>query len=130
MAPVIVDTSAWVQYFRVPDSSDGDEVERLISDGEVVMVGVVYTELLQGARSEEEFITVEEKLDALPFLEAGKETWRQAGRLLQYLRRQGQIIPLADALIAVLALEGNHQVFTMDNHFQRVPGLRLYEAKA
>ena len=41
---------------------------------------------------------------------------------------EGRLTPLTDLLIAALALEGEHQVFTLDDHFQRVPGLRLYEA--
>ncbi len=44
------------------------------------------------------------------------------------LRGQGRLIPLTDLIIASLALEGDHQVFTLDEHFQRVPGLKLHEA--
>lgn len=34
---------------------------------------------------------------------------------------------IADLLIASLAMEYGHQVYTLDDHFQRVLGLRLYE---
>ena len=129
MSPVIIDTSVWVQAFRVATSVEKESVERLIRDGDAVMVGVVYAELVRGARDEGEFGLLEERLQAIPFLEASKETWRQAGRLLFDLRRRGQTISLPDALIAALALEGGHQVYTLDEHFQRVPGLGLHEAK-
>ena len=40
----------------------------------------------------------------------------------------GQRIPVTDALIAAIALEGQHEVFTRDErHFERIPGLRLYQ---
>jgi predicted nucleic acid-binding protein len=55
------------------------------------------------------------------------ETWRQTGRLLYELRRIGQVIPLADALIAVHALKNDCEVYARDEHFQRVPRLKLHE---
>lgn len=39
------------------------------------------------------------------------------------------LTPLVDLLVATLVLEDGHEVCTPDEHFQRVPGLRLYEAK-
>lgn len=126
---VIIDTSVWIQYFRDPDSAEGDEVERLINAGEVAMVGAVYAELVQGARSEKEVLDLEYDLDAFPFLETKKDIWRRAGRLLFDLRRQGLTVPVTDVLIAAVALEGGHHVYTLDEHFRRVPGLRLHEAK-
>ena len=130
MPPVIVDSSAWIEYFRDPDSAHGDEVERLVKDGDAILVGVVYAELLRGARNEGELRSLDERLEALPFLEAGRETWRRAGQLLFDLRRQGLTIPLTDAVIAALALEGDHRLYTLDEHFQRVPGIRLHQAGA
>lgn len=129
MSSVIVDTSVWVQALRAANSVEKEEVDRLLASEETVMVGVVYTELLRGARDESEFRLLQSKLEVLPFLQADQETWRRTGRLLFDLRREGVTLPLPDALIAALALEGGHQVYTLDEHFQRVPGLRLYEAK-
>lgn len=128
MPQVIVDTSVWVRSFRVRDSAEKREMERLIQNHDVIMVGVVYAELLRGARDERELRTLEETLGDLPFLDTNKETWRRTGSLLLDLRRRGLIIPLADAVIATQALEGDHQLYTLDDHFRRVPGLRLYEA--
>ena len=128
MPLVIVDTSTWIEYFRNLRSAHGDEVEQLVRESRVVVVGVVYAELLHGARSESELRTLEDTLGELPFLESDKEAWRRAGYLLLELRRRGRIIPLADALIAALALAGDHQVYSLDEHFRDVPGLELYQA--
>lgn len=129
MSPVIVDTSVWVQAFRTPGSVEKQEVERLIRAEKVAMVGVVYAELMHGARHAEELRYLEEDLDAIPFLDANKDIWRRAGLLLFDLRRQGLTVPPTDAVIAAIALEGGHEVYTLDEHFQRVPGLRLHEAQ-
>lgn len=128
MSAVVVDTSVWVQAFRVRESVEREEVERLIRRGDAAMAGIVYVELLRGARNEGELRSLEERLGALPFLDTSKETWRRAGRLLFDLRRQGLTLPPTDALIAALALEGDHYLYTLDEHFQRVPGLKLHQA--
>ncbi len=125
---MVVDTSEWAQYFRVAASAEAVEVRRLLALGEVVMVGVVYAELLRGARDETQFRALGEQLDALPFLEMTNATWRGAGRILSDLERRGSTIPLTDAAIAALALEHGLQVYTRDDHFQRIPGLALHEA--
>ena len=124
--PVVVDTSQWIQYFRVAGSPEAMEVRRLLTSGEVVMVGVVYAELLRGARNQDQFRALEEQLDALPFLEMSKDTWSSTGRILSDLQRQGLPISLPDAAIAALALEHELHVFSRDEHFQRVPELELH----
>ena len=126
--PVIVDTSEWVQYFRFADSTEAAEVRRLLVAGEVVMVGVVYAELLRGARDAAQFHTLEDHLDALPFLEMTIASWRATGRILSDPQRRGWTISLPDAAIAALALEHGLQVYTRDDHFQRIPGLELHTA--
>ncbi|MDO8690019.1 MAG: PIN domain-containing protein [Dehalococcoidia bacterium] len=128
MSLCIVDTSVWVQAFRAPNSVEKAEVERLIKSGQAAMVGIVATELLRGARDRREFEALEGRLGALPFLELSRNGWQAAGRLLFELRHQGLTVPLPDAIIAAMALEGGHEVYTLDDHFRRVPGLRLHEA--
>ncbi len=71
---------------------------------------------------------VESVINHSPFLELDKHTWIRAGRLSMEMRSKGLITPLTDLFIAALALEGDHEVYTLDDHFQRVPGLCLHEA--
>ena len=92
------------------------------------MVGVVLAEILQGARSPQEFDDLHGRLSVLPYVEATQETWARVGALSFQLRQRGQMVALVDLLIAALALEHGHQVYTLDEHFQRVPELRLHEA--
>ena len=126
MPSVVVDTSEWAQYFRVVDSPEGTEVRRLLESDDVVMVGVVYAELLRGARDQDQFRILQEELDALPFVEVSKETWRRTGDILGELQRRGSLIPVSDAVIAALALQHRLRVFSRDGHFRRVPQLELH----
>ena len=123
---LIVDTSEWIQYFRVPGSPEGVEVRRLLEAEDVAMVGVVYAELLRGARNQDQLRILEEQLGALPFVEMSKETWNSTGRILNDLQREGLPISLPDAAIAALALEHGLRVFSHDEHFRRVPELELH----
>ena len=127
MPSIIVDTSQWVQYFRLPGSAEGTEVRRLIEANDIYMIGIVYAELVRGARSDRQLQIIRRVLDALPYLEVTLQTWQGTGGLLAQLQRQGQKIPMADALIVALALQHEISVYTRDEHFQRIPELNLHQ---
>ena len=124
--PVIVDTSEWAQYYRVAASQEAMAVRSLIEAGDAVMVGVVYAELLRGARDEAQARILEDELDALPFIETNKRTWAISGQILADLSRRGLVVPLPDAVISALAIENDLMVFSRDEHFRRIPDLKLY----
>ena len=125
---VIVDTSVWIQAFTARSTAEHKELDGLLNQNQVVMVGPVLAEILQGARSLEEFNRLRVRLAALPYAAATRETWDQSGALSYQLRQQGNPVGLVDLLISALALEHDHQLYTLDNHFHRVPGLKLYSA--
>jgi len=99
----------------------------LLFRGEVSMVGMVLSEILQGARTHSEFATLRDRLTALEFLEVTLETWVKVGEIALELRRQGYPVPLTDLTIAAVAIQHNQSVYTLDQHFQRVPGLELHQ---
>lgn len=66
------------------------------------------------------------KLSGLRFLETRFSTWKSAGELSASLRREGLTLPLSDLVIAALAFEHRCEVFTLDPHFEQVPGLTLH----
>ena len=125
---VIVDTSVWIQAFRVSPSSERRELDGLLTQDQVVMVGPVLAEILQGARNVEEFELLRIRLAALPYAAATLETWEHTGALSYQLHQQGNPVGLVDLLISALALEHDHQLYTLDDHFLHVPGLKLYSA--
>lgn len=55
-----------------------------------------------------------------------EDTARQYGELFAKLRRQGTPIPTNDIWIAALALQYDLTLDTRDEHFKRVPDLKLY----
>lgn len=123
---VIADTSVWIPFFNRPNSPEKDALDLLIDADEVVLVGVVLAELLQGCRTSSERETLSEALSALPYHEATQSTWSQTGDLSAQLLRRGVTLPLSDLIIAALALEHHCQVYSLDTHFKKIPGMRLY----
>jgi predicted nucleic acid-binding protein len=124
---VIVDTSVWIPALKDKNSLERAEVDRLLGQDQIAMVGIVLAEILRGVTRESEFIRRQEELTAPEFLGLDETSSLLAARILYDLARLGQSIPLADALIAAQAMSGGHSVYTHDNHFSRVPTLKLHE---
>ena len=125
---VIVDTSVWLQFLKAGIPSVRTEMNLLRARGEIVMVGVVLAELLQGVRNQKELEQLADWFSPLPYLAETRDTWTRVGRLSYELRRRGAAVSLSDLVIAVLALEHDASIFTLDEHFQRIPGLKLHKA--
>ena len=93
------------------------------------MVGPVLAEILQEARSDEEFDFLAENLDALRLVEADKGTWVRVGKMGLALRKDGATLAHADLLIASLAMQHGLPLLTLDQDFHRIPGLQLYSTE-
>lgn len=128
---VLVDTSAWVEFFR----RDGDRrcrevLSGLLDENRVATCGIILAEILKGARSEEEYRELEERLETLVYLPTPEEIWRRMGRTASLMLRKGTQIPTADLLIGTIASENRLPLFQKDRHFEilaRHTKLTLFE---
>ena len=123
---VIADSSVWIHFLRTPETVIGQEMARLLRADEVALVGIILTEVLQGAGNQSDFEALLLRMNSLSFVAGTRQAWVEAGLLSLELRRQGMLIPLTDLVIGAVALEGDHEVYTLDQHFQRIPNLRLH----
>lgn len=126
MNKVIVDTSVWIQFFNVPQSQEKVQVDKLLNNNRVVIVGIIISELLQRSHSRKDYEEIEDKIIALPYVEVSKNTWREVGKISFKLRKQGITLPLTDIVIATLAKENGYEIYTLDPHFKKIPGVKLY----
>jgi predicted nucleic acid-binding protein len=126
---VVADTTVWIEFFNDPESEEKRVIDLLIDEDELALVGPVLAELLQGCRTAGEASAILDHVSALPFLEMNFSAWRRAGEISSSLRRKGTTLPLMDVIIAALALEHNAEVFTIDPHFDKIPGLKLHKPK-
>ena len=125
-AGIIVDTCVWIEFFREPASEFTLHLKSLLRERKVIMVGMVMAEILQGVKTPKEASLVEQNLAKLPYLEITRDIWVTAGKMSSSLRRAESIIPHSDLIIAAIALSGNHEIFTVDQHFNKIDGLKLH----
>ncbi len=123
---VIADSAAWIDWLRNPGSEVGEVVESLLATNQVVLVGIVLGEVLQGARTDFEFDALLDRLDELEYLHTDKRAYTDAALTVLRLRKQGKQLPLSDAIIAEVAKQHGLPIYSRDRHFERVPGLHLY----
>lgn len=123
---VLIDSSAWIEFFRGAEPVAG-LVDQVLVEGGAAVCGVVELELRQGIRPEERDMVLP-LLEAATRLPTEEADWAQAGDLLAFLRRRGITIPGTDGLIAQLALRHEAVLLENDGHFGHVPNLmRLRE---
>ncbi|MFQ5949227.1 MAG: PIN domain-containing protein [Nitrospiria bacterium] len=123
---VIADTSIWIAFFNRPHSVEKRTLDALIDTDGVAIVGVVLAELLQGCRTQKERHEVRDTILALPYFEMTQALWIRVGETASSLLRRGVTLPMPDLIVAVVAVEQQFQVYSLDNHFQKIPGLSLY----
>jgi predicted nucleic acid-binding protein len=115
--PVLIDTSVWVELFRLPSHGLRPLVEDLIAGDQARICAAVAAELIQGATTAKDLEAAEDLAEAIPSLQASDETWTAAGRLSQKLRMKGAVVGLLDCYLAELALAHRCSILSLDKHF-------------
>ncbi len=105
-------------------------LDDLSSEGVAVSI-VSLGELFEGAfgapNPNENLEAIREFLAGYPILGLSEPIMEMFGRIRSRLRKQGQLIPDLDLLIASTALAHDLTLVTRNRrHFERVPNLRLY----
>jgi len=117
---VVVDTSAWIEFFA---PRGGPEVRRVVSaaleEGIVVTVAPVLVELLVGltpARRPD--ARAVERLQDLAVVSLDWHACELAGTFGRALAGRGRRVPTVDLLVAGAAAAGGHEVWHVgDQHF-------------
>ena len=122
---VLVDTGVWINFLR-KNSEGGGALDGLIRTGRVVAAGIIILELVQGARSDKDKARIAGLLSALDYVEMSQDLWESAGTLSRSLKETGLNLPLSDVLLAAIALKHGLSLFTLDRHFDAIPGLKRY----
>lgn len=110
---ILVDTNVLIDFFNSPDQA----VFEVIMKKEVATCGVVQVELLHGAKSDKQIKTICKMLDSLKYIPMETSDWQKIGLFLRLLKKHGLSVPLADSIIAYLAIKNNCEVWTQDRHF-------------
>lgn len=119
----LVDTSAWVEYFRRTGSRAHLTVRGLVQRAQPV-AGVtepVVMELLSGSRDSGNFRKLERVMNAMPLLKVFDGDYTEAGALYAVLRDAGVTIrSQVDCLIAAIAWRTEATLVHADADFDRI----------
>jgi len=116
---VLVDTSAWIDFFRKKEPCYS-KVLKLLDRDQICCIGMVLAELIQGARSAEEIRALKDFTHVFTFLEESPKLWEKAGELSFLLKKSGWQTGLSDCYIATVANKNKAGILTLDNHFNLI----------
>jgi predicted nucleic acid-binding protein len=129
---ILVDTSAWIEYFRATGSPAAVEVRRLLSDhvDRVVMCEPVAMEILSGATDDSTHAKLEQLVNGLPLLSVDNAIdFRAAAGIYRAARRAGQTIrSLNDCLIGAVAIRNDARIVHRDADFDVIAAMTSLEA--
>jgi predicted nucleic acid-binding protein len=125
---IVVDTSVWIDVLAGRRTRQARRCVELIEGGEpVALTDVIFTEVLQGFRSEDEAQLVERHLRAFPVLRLeGLEDFALAASLYRASRREGVTIrKTLDCLIAAPCVRTGAPLLHADADFDRLASCTL-----
>lgn len=120
---IIVDTSVWIEYFK--NQPVAGSIDKGLLSGNIYMVGPVVSEILQGAKTENDYQALNANIASVPFIETVFADWQLAGQLSYSLRRKGVTLPITDCLIAAISINKEAYIYTLDQHFKLIPKVKL-----
>ncbi|AFZ00314.1 PIN domain-containing protein [Calothrix sp. PCC 6303] len=119
---VIVDTSVWSLALRrnTPDNAADviTSFRDLITNGRVVLLGVIRQEILSGIRHVEQFEKLRDYLRPFPNLELSITDYELAAEFFNTCRSNGVQGSNTDFLICAAAVNRGYNILTKDKDFE------------
>ena len=120
---ILVDTSAWVEFFRRTGSDANVRVRRLMSDPDSLLTtDVVLMEVLAGARDARHLESLRRLLARCHFEPVeGPADYEAAAALYRQCRARGVTVrALTDCLVACVALRADCALLQADRDFELI----------
>ena len=131
---ILIDTSAWIEYFRATGSAAAVEVRRLLSteSDQVVMCEPIAMEILSGAVDDDRHAKLEQLVNGLPSLKIDDAVdFRSAAVIYRAARRAGQTIrSINDCLIAAVSIRYGVSIIHRDADFEVIAAITGLAAKS
>lgn len=119
---VLVDTTVWIDFFADRDVPHVATIQELIeNEGDLSLCGIILAEVLQGIRSDTDFMKTKEYFGDLIFLPMRQATFLRAAELYRSLRKRGVTIRKpVDCMIASVAIEYDIYLLHNDRDFDHI----------
>jgi hypothetical protein len=123
----LIDTSAWIEYFRATGSAAAVEMRRLLSEeaDQVAMCEPVAMEILSGVSDDNSHAKLERLVNGLPSLTIDSSMdFRAAAQIYRGARRAGRTIrSLNDCLISAIAIRHGARIVHRDSDFEVIAAM-------
>ena len=124
MERAIFDTSVWIDFFKNTGSKQATLLEEYVqyASQNVLLTPTIIQEILQGVRTEQEFIQKQRVLQSYNLLKSDWDTTSTAAAKLYFnLRKKGITIRKStDCLIAQVAIENDVLLVHIDSDFELI----------
>ena len=128
---ILIDTSAWIEYFRATGTPAAVQVRELLADrvDDIAMCEPIAMEILAGA-GDDAYGRLERLINGLPSLSLDNAMdFRAAAHIYRAGRRRGRTIrSLNDCLIAAIAIRHDATVVHRDADFDVIAEISNLEA--
>jgi predicted nucleic acid-binding protein len=116
---ILVDSSAWIDFFRGQDAPHVQQLEQAIRNRrDLAICGIILTETLQGIRNDTRYRQVKAHFSSLILLPMEQPVFIGAADIYRTLRKQGQTIRKTnDCIIAATAIHYPSQLLHNDRDF-------------
>jgi predicted nucleic acid-binding protein len=116
VSDVLVDSSAWIDFFR-GQAQAVSRIDALLADDRAATTGMIVAEIVSGARTRADYDALRQHLAALPRLATPSVLWERVAETRFTLARQGVQSHLVDLAIAITAAAAGHRLLTRDRDF-------------
>jgi hypothetical protein len=124
---VLVDTSVWSLSLRKDGPANHPAVKKLqslrLDTQNIVLIGIILQEILQGFKHEGTFIKVTTYLDAFPLLSLSRRDFVAAAKLRRQAAAQGLTLSTPDCQIAAAASQHHCNLLTTGKDFSNLAQL-------
>ena len=121
---ILVDTSVMIDFLKDVKNKSTEKFERVID--QKIPFGIhhlIYLEILQGAKTEKDYITLKKYLDSQHFfdLKNSKKSYADAAKMYMILRKKGVTVRSSfDCLLAQVSIENDLFLLHNDQDFTRI----------
>lgn len=120
----IVDTSVWSHALRRNRGQKSREalvLQELLEGGSrIYMLGIIYQEILQGIRHEDQFKKIRDNLRILPMIDVSREDHEESAKIFNACRSRGIQASTIDCLISAAVIRNDCTLLTADRDFDHI----------
>jgi len=117
---ILVDTSAWIEFFRKKESPISFMLREALKLNQVCYAGPIAVELFQGAKTSKEVQVIDELLESIPYVEVTRSHYHRAGEISHKAARSGKSFSIVDLILAVVAHDEQLRLLSLDIHFKEI----------